>query len=127
MWEHAAARKYCHPRLNSADPTQYKSEIRLRQGTFANPMKTQITRISVLQSGKIVTALYALIGCLYAVAGVWMLFFGASPSASVALFYCLMPIVLGVVGFLLFALFAFVYNALAKRLGGIEFEFRPKE
>ncbi|HXI41993.1 MAG TPA: hypothetical protein VNH83_18560 [Bryobacteraceae bacterium] len=63
-------------------------------------MKKQITRISILQSSKVATALYALMGFIY----------------------ILMPIPMAVLGFIFFVLFAAIYNLLARWLGGMEVE-----
>ena len=36
--------------------------------------------------------------------------------------YIFMPIIMGVIGFLCIVIFGAIYNALAKRLGGVEVE-----
>jgi len=41
-------------------------------------MKEQITRISILQSSKIATALYVLLGFIYTLIGIPMLIFGGT-------------------------------------------------
>jgi len=85
-------------------------------------MKKQISRISVLQSCKIMTALYVLFGFVYTLIGIPLVIFGNVQFKVMGVVYCLMPVILGVFGFLFFAVFAVVYNLLAKRLGGVEFE-----
>lgn len=85
-------------------------------------MKKQITRISILQSSKIVTALYVLMGFIYTLIGIPMLFFGGEAFRIMAIIYCLMPVVMAILGFIFFAIFAAIYNLLAKFLGGIEVE-----
>lgn len=90
-------------------------------------MKHQVTKISVLQSSKIMTALYVLIGFIYTVIGLFMLIFGDDRMMGLAIAYCLMPIIMGIIGFVFFAAFATIYNWLATRLGGFEFEMTTKE
>lgn len=85
-------------------------------------MKKQITRISILQSSKIVTALYVLIGFIYIIPGVLMLIFGSGQFQLMGAIYCAMPVIMAVLGFVFFTIFAALYNLLAKWLGGIEFE-----
>jgi hypothetical protein len=90
-------------------------------------MKQQITRISVLQSSKIMTALYVLLGFVYTFIGILMIVFGGPSMKIAGIVYCFMPVILGIFGFLGIALCAVVYNLLASKLGGVEFELTPKE
>jgi len=83
-------------------------------------MKKQLTRISILQSSKIITALYVLFGFIYTLIGIPLIIFGGDGMMIMGIFYVAMPIVMGIFGFIFFALFAAVYNLLAKWLGGIE-------
>ena len=85
-------------------------------------MKKQLIRISVLQSSKIVTALYVLMGLIYTLIGIPMAIFGSGQVRIIGLVYIAMPVILGVVGFVFFVLFAAIYNWLAKVVGGIEVE-----
>ena len=85
-------------------------------------MKKQITRISILQSSKIATALYALLGFIYTLIGIPMLMFGGDKLKILGTIYILMPILMAVFGFIFFVIFAAIYNLLAKRLGGMEVE-----
>lgn len=87
-------------------------------------MKKQVIRISILQSSKIATALYVLMGCIYTLIGIPMLIFGSKQLQIIGILYILMPLIMGVVGFHFFALFAAIYNALAKKLGGFEVEVK---
>jgi hypothetical protein len=85
-------------------------------------MKKQITRISVIQSSKIVTAIYFLFSFLYTLVGIPLLIFGGDHMRVMAIIYIAMPIFMAILGFLFFALFCLVYNLIAKWLGGFEFE-----
>ena len=83
-------------------------------------MKKQLTRISILQSSKIITALYVLFGFIYTLIGIPLIIFGGDEMMIMGIFYVAMPIVMGIFGFIFFALFAAVYNLVAKWLGGVE-------
>jgi hypothetical protein len=87
-------------------------------------MKKQLIRISILQSSKIMTALYVLMGFIYTLAGIPMIIFGGKTVKIMGIVYLLMPIIMGILGFILFVIFAGIYNLLAKRLGGFEVEIK---
>lgn len=85
-------------------------------------MKKQVIRISILQSSKILTAMYFLMGFIYTLIGVPMIVFG-SPGLRVAgVIYLFMPVIMAIVGFVFFVIFGAVYNFLATLLGGVEVE-----
>lgn len=85
-------------------------------------MKKQITRISILQSSKIATALYFLIGFIYSLIGIPMMLFGNKQIQIMGIIYLFMPIVMAIFGFVFFVIFAAIYNLLSKWLGGVEIE-----
>jgi hypothetical protein len=85
-------------------------------------MKKQIVRISILQSSKIATVLYFLMGFIYVLIGIPMIIFGNNQLRILGMVYCAMPILLAVIGFIFFVIFAAVYNLVAKWVGGMEFE-----
>jgi uncharacterized Tic20 family protein len=87
-------------------------------------MKKQLISISILQSSKITTALYVLMGFLYTLIGLPMVVFGEGQIRIIGFVYLLGPIVMGVFGFIFFVIFAALYNLLAKSLGGIEVEIK---
>ena len=87
-------------------------------------MKKQVIRISILQSSKIATALYVLMGCIYSLIGIPMIVFGSSQLKIIGVVYLFMPIIMGIVGFVFFVIFAALYNLLAGWLGGIEVEIK---
>ena len=87
-------------------------------------MKKQIVRISVLQSSKILTALYVLMGFIYTFIAIPMIIFGNNQIRIIGVIYLFMPIVLGIFGFVFFVVFAAIYNLLAKWLGGFEVEIK---
>jgi hypothetical protein len=87
-------------------------------------MKTQLSRISILQSSKIMTALYVLMGFIYTLMAIPMIIFGSGQVRVIGIIYLFMPVVMGVFGFIFFVIFAAVYNLLAAWLGGFEFELK---
>ena len=90
-------------------------------------MKKQLISISVLQSSKIVTVLYVLMGFIYTLIGIPMVIFGGSGLRIMGIIYLLGPVFMGILGFIFFAIFAAIYNLLAKWLGGFEFEIKNIE
>jgi hypothetical protein len=94
-------------------------------GTLA--MKKQLIAISILQSSKIATALYVLMGFVYTLIGIPMVIFGSSQMRIIGAIYVFGPVIMGIFGFIFFVIFALVYNFLAKRLGGFEFEVKNIE
>ena len=87
-------------------------------------MKKQLIRISILQSSKIITVLYVLMGFIYTLIGIPMIIFGSKPIKIMGLIYALMPLIIAIIGFVFFVVFAALYNFLAKWLGGIEVEIK---
>jgi hypothetical protein len=85
-------------------------------------VKKQITRISILQSAKITTALYVVIGFLYSLLGIPIILFGGDKLRIMGIVYTCMPILMAIFGFVFFCIFAALYNLLAQWLGGVEFE-----
>ena len=87
-------------------------------------MKKQLIRISILQSSKIMTGLYVLMGFIYTLIGIPMIIFGEGQVRLIGIIYLLMPVIMGIVGFVFFVIFAAVYNILAQWLGGVEVEVK---
>jgi hypothetical protein len=87
-------------------------------------MKKQVVRISVLQSSKIVTALYVIFGFLYTLIGILMLILGGQNLRTMGIIYILMPLIMAILGFVFFIIFAALYNFLVKYLGGIEVQIK---
>jgi len=87
-------------------------------------MKKQLIRISILQSSKIMTALYVLMGFLYSIVGVPMILFGNKQIRIIGIIYLFGPILAGILGFIFFVIFAAIYNLLAGWLGGFEVEIK---
>ena len=87
-------------------------------------MKKQIVHISILQSSKIIIAIKVLTGCLFALIGVPMVILGDPMIRTMGVVYLFMPIIMGILGFIVFVVGAAIYNFLARQFGGIEVEVR---
>ncbi len=89
-------------------------------------MTKQITHISVFQTSKVIAVLYALISVLYTLIGIPMFIFSHGPLRVAALLYIFMPVIMLVFGFLFMALFCWLYNVVAKWVGGVEVTVQDK-
>ena len=85
-------------------------------------MKKQISRISVAQTSKVAALLYVIFSLLYTLIGILMVAFGGSPMKVVGFIYIFMPVLAGTLGYLFAALGCWLYNVVAKKVGGVEFE-----
>ena len=89
-------------------------------------MKKQITRISVIQTSKVVALMYALISLLYTVLGLFMVIFGSGAIRAAGVLYIFMPVIMIIFGFLFMLLFCWIYNVVAGWVGGVEFNVEEK-
>ena len=84
-------------------------------------MRRQITHVSVGQTSKVIASLYFVVAVVIAViAFIAVSVTGANNFSP--LLILLFPIIYGVVIWLVFALMLSVYNMVAARIGGVEFE-----
>lgn len=84
-------------------------------------MKKQIVQVSILQSAKVMAALYFVISIPMALLMMIPAMLSPAPGVSVGMLI-LMPVFYTLFGFL-FSLFgAWIYNLVAKRIGGFEFQ-----
>ena len=86
-------------------------------------MKTQITRISFYQNAKILAILYIPVGLVYALIGVAFLFMDIEYLKFTGYVFLSMPIWLSLAVVGAHYAVAAVYNYLASKVGGFEFEF----
>lgn len=85
-------------------------------------MRHQLTRISVIQTSKVAAAIYFVLGCLYGLIIAFLTLISEEGGMLLAgMFFIFMPIFMGVVGFIGFAVVCWLYNVIAKSVGGIEF------
>jgi hypothetical protein len=68
------------------------------------------------------TAMYVLIGLLYSLVGIPMILSGNEKLRILGIVYACMPVLMAILGFIFFCIFAAIYNLLARWLGGFEFE-----
>jgi hypothetical protein len=87
-------------------------------------MRKQVINIFILQSSKILTILYALMGFIYTLIGIPMAIFGHGPVRVMGIVYLFGPVFMAIFGFIFFVIFAAIYNILAKSVGGIEVEIK---
>jgi hypothetical protein len=66
-------------------------------------------------------------GFIYTLVGIPMLVYGGPRLHIIGMIYIFGPILFGILGCIFFVIFAAVYNGLAKRLGGVEFEVKNIE
>lgn len=82
-------------------------------------MKKQVTNISVHQSSKVIAIIYFVFVAVFAIPwGLYMLF---ATGMGESLFIFLLPFLYMLLGYIGFAIFAFVYNLVASTFGGVEF------
>jgi hypothetical protein len=120
--DHAGNSRCAPPRTKDEHPPWTANESHAVYQTQA--MKKQLIRISILQSSKIMTALYVLMGFLYSIVGVPMILFGNKQIRIIGIIYLFGPILAGILGFIFFVIFAAIYNLLAGWLGGFEVEIK---
>ncbi|HMG71500.1 MAG TPA: hypothetical protein VK544_10330 [Gemmatimonadaceae bacterium] len=84
-------------------------------------MRRQITRVSVGQTSKVIASIYFVVAVVLAI-----IYFVAVSATRTSTFnpmlILLFPIIYGVMIWLVFALMLSVYNMVAARIGGVEFE-----
>ncbi|AQQ09245.1 hypothetical protein L21SP3_01047 [Sedimentisphaera cyanobacteriorum] len=91
-------------------------------------MKKQISRVSVFQSSRVVSLLYFFFGLPPAVAGLFLVLFTENPENRIpGIVFLLMPVILSVMGFVFLSIMIAIYNFLASKVGGIEFETSEAE
>ena len=90
-------------------------------------MRTQITRISYYQNAKILAILYLPIALIYALIGVAFLLTGLEYLKYTSYVFLSMPLWLSLAVVGAHYAVAAVYNYLASKVGGFEFDFTEVE
>ena len=90
-------------------------------------MKTQITRISFYQNAKILAILYIPVGLVYALIGAVFLLMDEDYLRFTGYVFLSMPLWLSLAVVGAHYVVAAVYNYLASKVGGFEFEFTEVE
>jgi hypothetical protein len=89
-------------------------------------MKRQIASISIGQTSKVVALVYGACMVIFIPIGLIALFTGAKARPAALLLICA-PLIYGVVAYIGTAVACWIYNEIAKRVGGIEFNVSPAE
>ncbi|WP_150105050.1 hypothetical protein [Pseudogulbenkiania ferrooxidans] len=84
-------------------------------------MIKQITHISTHQSAKVVSALYVLFTLPFVLVGIVGLIFSPAGSNFPFWFFFIAPLFYGGMGYVISRSIFWIYNHVAKRIGGIEF------
>lgn len=87
----------------------------------ATTMKKQIVQVSILQSAKVMAALYFVISIPFALLMMIPAMLSPTPSIGIGMLI-MMPIFYTIFGFLFSLLGAWIYNLVAARIGGFEFQ-----
>jgi hypothetical protein len=82
-------------------------------------MKKQITSISLVQTAKVAAAIYFVLACIGAVFFALASLFGG--RFGMVILAIVMPFVYAAIGFVFVFIAAWIYNQVAKFVGGIEF------
>tara|TARA_B100000902_G_scaffold132516_1_gene131131 strand:- start:4434 stop:4709 length:276 start_codon:yes stop_codon:yes gene_type:complete len=90
-------------------------------------LKTQITRISLYQNAKILAILYIPVGLVYALIGAAFLLMDVEYLKLTGYVFLSMPLWLSLAVVGAHYAVAAVYNYLASKVGGFEFEFTEVE
>jgi hypothetical protein len=87
-------------------------------GSQRTAKKKRLAHISIHQTSKVLAILYIVLGLLFIPIGVILIISGQMVMGIV---YVLMPFIYGIIGYPLAAVMCWVYNMVAKSVGGIEF------
>lgn len=88
-------------------------------------MKKQVSSISIKQSSKFMAVMYFIMTAIFLIPlGIFTMIQGEVQAGGILL---VLPFVYGIVGFIFFALFAFIYNVIAEMVGGIEVSIKDIE
>jgi len=85
--------------------------------------KKQIINISIHQTCKVLAILYIAIGLIFIPIGVISILAG---NTIIGIIYVLMPFIYGIITYPITAAICWVYNMIAKSIGGIEFTLEDK-
>ncbi len=84
----------------------------------------EIKSFKIFQTAKVIGVLYAVMGF---VEGAIVLIASLRHPNRIPIFFSFgLPIIFGVLGFILIAIFCWLYNLIAARIGGIAFELVPR-
>lgn len=94
--------------------------------------KTKVKKIGVLQTAKISAIIFFLISLVVFVPVMLIMVIIGAISGNTEIWTAILPIIImpilyPLIGFLMTALWCWLYNVIAKKIGGIEIEFEAVE
>lgn len=92
-------------------------------------MRIQVTEVSIFQNAKFLAVLYVPISLIYVLMGLGFIASGLDGLMFIGIIFILSPIWLTAMVYVMVAIFATIYNFLASKIGGVEFELTeiPKD
>ena len=63
-------------------------------------MKYQVAKMSIAQTAKVAAILYAVMGLVHFVIGVFIILFGKGPAIGVGILFIIMPVLAAIFGFI---------------------------
>jgi hypothetical protein len=105
----------------ASSPTPITPQRPAQTSTVHPPSSTRkkrITSISIHQTSKVLTILFVAIGLVFIPIGVLFILAG---YVGMGIIYVLMPFIYGIIGYPYVAMMCWVYNLIAKNVGGVEF------
>lgn len=88
-------------------------------------MKKEITSIDVHQSAKIISLTMSVVSVLFSILGIFLVLVGIAMGSyemiGIGVVYIFMPIIYILFTYMFTALFLWIYNMLAKKVGGIKY------
>ncbi len=90
-------------------------------------MRQQITRLSPLQTAKVMAALYGLMGFIFIPFMYFAMSFGSGDAGPGGMFLILAPLAYAAFGFIFVAIGCLLYNFVVSFTGGIEVDLQPSE
>ncbi|HEX6052608.1 MAG TPA: hypothetical protein VFZ21_25260 [Gemmatimonadaceae bacterium] len=88
-------------------------------------MRQQITRLSPLQTAKVMAAMYGLMGFIFIPFMYFAMSRGSGDSVPGGMFLILAPLAYAAFGFVFVAIGCLLYNFVASFTGGIEVDLEP--
>ena len=85
-------------------------------------MKTQITKVSIYQNAKFLAVMILPFSLIYTVIGIFLLFSAPEYMMTTAIIFIFAPIWFSLMYVVTVTIIAVIYNFLASKIGGIEFE-----
>ncbi|OIR21881.1 MAG: hypothetical protein BET99_05610 [Marine Group III euryarchaeote CG-Epi2] len=85
-------------------------------------MRVQVSRISIYQNAKFLAVIYMPIGLIYSLIGIVFLLRGGDYFRLTGFIFLLSPIWISGLIFIIHVIMATIYNFIASKIGGVEFE-----